>query len=299
MRILYTAKMNKGCNDNEGAISYALRKLGHHVDCVHENKLRGIWGQVWDQYRPDLLLFQNWKNPPDLSKLPCPKVFWYMDRIDYGDDPILEKWTEARMKWMNKVTPYVTMGVCTDGDWVNRDTTGKLFHLMQGADERVACCPDYPIREHIPLLFTGWIYGRGEGRKSWVEELKQTYGRRFVHHTKLFRRPLINAVHKSKIVLAPDGPVSDLYFSNRMALMLSFGAFMLHPYCAHAAEMYEDGKEIVFYKDREDMHKKIRYYMGESKKRHKIARAGYERTMREHLYRHKLQIILSELERRL
>lgn len=297
MRILYSAKHDKRANDNEGAIAHALQELGHDVTCVHERSLAAEWAE-WRVRVFDLLLFQNWKPPlPDLTEAAWPKVFWYMDRVDYGDDQILRSWTESRLRWMRTVIPQVTVGVCTDGDWVSRDATGKLMHLMQGCDERVAKL-GLKSGNDIPLLFMGMIYGRGEGRSSWFKELQSTYGGKFHYKRKCFGRDLIRAIHQTKIVLAPDGPVSDRYFSNRLFVVCSFGGFLLHPFCAHAAELYEDGREVVFYRDRQHMHELIRHYLTRPAERWAIQKAGFERTMREHTYRHRLEVILREVDAR-
>lgn len=293
MRILYVAKHNKGCNDNEGAIKYALEQLGHEVDAVHERSLNTLPPTGYD-----LLLFQNWKNPPDLRAGDYPKVFWYMDRIDYEDDDTLTAWTEIRIEWMKEVMPHITMGVCTDGDWVARDRTGKLIHLMQGADERFACCPCEP-GEEIPLLFTGSIYGRGEGRASFVQEMKDTYRGNFIHEKKVFGQRLINKIHNTKIVLAPDGPVTDRYTSNRAVITCSFGGFLMHPKCDVVENMYEDGREAVFYHSRKDLHEKIAHYLHHPQERYRIQCAGYAKTLNYHTYRHRLEIILNELSKRL
>jgi hypothetical protein len=296
MKILHVAKHGKGCNDNEGAIGYALKQLGHRVKSISEATYD--LDIDYKQQGYDLLLFQNWKNPPNLGRITVPhKVFWYMDRIDYGTDRILERWTTARMHWMRKVIPDITLGVCTDGDWVARDKTKKLIHLMQGCDTRVAKMPFRPGTNY-PMLFTGSIYGRGEGRASWLKEMKQHYGSNFLFKTELYGSDLIDTVHNTSIVLAPDGPVSDKYWSNRVYVMLSFGAFLMHPYCSLLAEQYKDGEEIVYYHSREEMHDKIGYYLQRPQERWRIQQAGFQRTMDEHTYKHRLQVILTELEKR-
>lgn len=289
MKILYLAKHNKGQNDNEGAIAHALKQMGHAVVCRHESKflLQRRMGRF------DLMLFQNWQNPPSLSKLKCPKVFWYFDRVDYGDDPILESWTKSRQAWMAKMIPQVDLGFCTDGDWVDRDNSGRLRHLMQGADERFARFR--PRDRQHGILFAGSVYGRGEGRKSFVEEMKFVYGANFIHATSLFGKSLFNAVASTAIIVAPDGPVSNLYYSNRPYIMASLGGFVLHPYCRTLAEHYTPGEEMVFYRSREELHDKIQYYLAHRKKRLAIAEAGYKRTLSCHLYRHRLEEILREV----
>lgn len=297
MRILYAAKHNKGANDNEGAIAHALAMLGHQVFPVHEDTLRDQWPSLRHAHSPDLLLFQNWRNPPALDDVNYPKAFWYMDRIDYRGDDILAHWTAHRRQWMSYVVPRVNVGFCTDGDWVAQDRTGRLKHLMQGADERHLAQPTAPGTKH-KVLFCGSVYGRGEGRESFVRELQATYGKDFRWEQKCFGQRLRNAVQSAQIVVAPDGPIGPLYTSNRAVITCSLGGFLLHPRCHIMESMYRDGHEAVFYSSRQDLHDKINHYAARPDERFAIQLAGYHRTIRQHLYRHKLDTILSEVKAR-
>ncbi len=49
-------------------------------------------------------------------------------------------------------------------------------------------------------------------------------------------------------------------------------------------EYYEDGKEIVIFRSKEDLLEKCRYYLGHEEERAAIAQAGLERTLRDHTY---------------
>ena len=59
------------------------------------------------------------------------------------------------------------------------------------------------------------------------------------------------------------------------------------------SEFFEVGKEIVTYGDADELVDKIRFYLAHEEKRSRIARAGQERTLREHTYLHRMR----ELER--
>lgn len=63
------------------------------------------------------------------------------------------------------------------------------------------------------------------------------------------------------------------------------GGFCLSGYADDIERYYEDGKEMVFYKDTADLIENIRYYLVHNDERERIARAGYERTIREHTYK--------------
>lgn len=62
------------------------------------------------------------------------------------------------------------------------------------------------------------------------------------------------------------------------------GGFLLTSDADNLTDYYQDGKEIVIYKNIDDMIDKIKYYLEYNKEREAVARAGYERTRRDHTY---------------
>lgn len=289
MKILYVAKHGKGCNDNEGAITYALREMGHEVFREYERIYNPKEDSRLDSY--DLCLFQNWKNPPQLDSIPCPKVLWYFDGIYTRGGTIPGSWSQTRKAWMKRIIPQVDMAFCTDGDYVIAEGTNKTKHLMQGADERFARFTPFPDQSKI--LFTGSVYGK---RKSFIREMQRRYQDRFLWKQNCYKKSLFNKVSQSAIVVCPDSPVSDRYYSNRVYIMCSLGGFVIHPYSEYLTTQYIPDEEIVLYKSKEEMHDKIEYYLSNPKERMEIARAGYQRTIRDHFYRHRLQTIMDLLK---
>lgn len=61
------------------------------------------------------------------------------------------------------------------------------------------------------------------------------------------------------------------------------------------SEYYVDGKEIVIFKDKYDLYKKCRYYLEHENEREVIARAGYERTIKEHTYEKRFREIFAKI----
>ena len=112
---------------------------------------------------------------------------------------------------------------------------------------------------------------------------------------------LKEVVSRTRVVVAPDHPVTDRYFSNRLFLMLGFGAFLLHPRSKAAEFMYRNDGEVIFYGSRIDLHEYIEIALSASSLsaaiRKKVAEAGLERTKREHLYRHRCITLIQEVER--
>lgn len=73
------------------------------------------------------------------------------------------------------------------------------------------------------------------------------------------------------------------------------GAFLLTGDADNLREYYEDGKEIVIFKDAYDAAEKAKYYLAHDGERLRIARAGYERTLREHTYEERFKKIFEAM----
>lgn len=288
MKIAYIAKHESGGNDEEGAITNSLTELGHDV-----NRLREYKGAFAYRLRADVALFHKWSQPDYLAalaqRMPC--FFWYFDLVDHPD-PLLANRCALRRQWMADVLPLVRAGFCTDGDWVanHRD---KLYWLPQGAITHTASRVVQAEGNKVyPILFTGIAKG-GRERLSFVQEMEQQYKRSFYHTSHGLHGPdLALAISRAKIVVAPDSPVTDRYWSNRVYVMLGYGAFLLHPYCAKLAEQYKDGEELVFYRSRQDLHHKIAYYLERPGERAAIAEQGWQRTMKDHTFTNRCQQLM-------
>lgn len=292
MKILYIGKHNSGGNDDEGAISHALEVLGHKVERVHE---RMIHRTIHLTAGYDLCLFHHWNDPIRLRQLQCPRVFWYFDLVQYPD-PTLEARCRTRVQWMNDVVPHVQLGFCTDGDWVRQDRSGKLVWLMQGADERIVGASLPPAHRHHPpadILFTGSVRNCGVGREQFLSDMILRYGTRFLHCTRgSYRERLQHLISTIPIVVAPPTPLGPWYWSNRAYNALGFGAFLLHPFCQGITRHYEDGAELFLYKSQNELQDLIQTYLTDEAHRRDVASWGLLRTKREHLYRHRLEVLL-------
>lgn len=74
-----------------------------------------------------------------------------------------------------------------------------------------------------------------------------------------------------------------------------YGGFVISGQADNIEDYYRDGKEMVFYKNTDDLIKKIRYYINNEKDREAIARAGHEKTMREHTYKIRFSDIFNKV----
>lgn len=295
MKILYLAKHGKigNTNDDEGAITYALEQLGHEVEVMQERGVPTI--DRWPA--ADFLLFHHWYDLKSIQKIRIPKVFWYFDLVEFPDNT-LKRRNHTRASWMRHTIPLIDLGFCTDGDWVTQDKSGKLVRLMQGADSRVTGPGTHP-RETPPILFAGTHRTGGTARSSFVQEMSGRYGSDFNVVRRVHGRNLANLIAGTSIVVAPDSPITDNYYSNRIYITLGFEGFILHPYSESLAEHYVTDVEIALYKNREDLYCKIGYYLGQPHQRTQIAHAGYLRTMENHTYKHRCAELIRIVQERL
>lgn len=318
MRILYLCKWASGDNDDEGAIAYALERLGHYVFPVHEKRRHRTTQQqeALERGEYDLCLFHKHDVVSEIQmlakRMPC--AFWYFDMVRSirGDLSLLTR-SESRIRWMYDVVPLVVAGFCTDGDWV-RDMNklpgspayveDKLIHLMQGADERVTGFGGArPYADgHRQILFTGMKH-HGQERANHIDHLQRVWGDRFEvlgsggPQRRLHGRDLAN-VFVDRVVIAPNGPSTDRYWSNRVYLTLGFGGFLLHPYCKKLLEHYTHD-DLVMYRSLEECDELIDFYLRHPEDRLEMQRKGYNRTMRSNLYRHRCEQLLSIVQERL
>lgn len=290
LTIGYVAKHGSGGNDDEGAIAHALEALGHRVERLREHKVR-----LANRLECDFVLVHHCHDIESLRSVKVPKVFWCFDLIDAKDSAVRVR-SAQRIAWMRDLTSVCDLGFLTDGDHVDQDKTGKLHWLPQGADERLMglSIPHTPGPE---LLFLG-MSRNGTVRASFVEEMRAQYGERFRHIQRgVYQEDFLEAVRGVAINVAPDGPVSDRYFSNRLVNCLGAGGFMLHPYSKAAYEMFQGG--CVFYGARWELHYLIDKYMKEPTARARIAAEGLDIVRDKHLYRHRVAELVRVVKERL
>jgi hypothetical protein len=227
-------------------------------------------------------------------------VFWYFDLVNFPD-PALATRCQRRVEWLEEATQIADLGFMNDGDWVAQDTSGKLHVLHEGADERFIGKGDGSKAPPAKIVFVGAPWG-GAKRTSCIQELQARYGHDFAvigarDRDRVYQRDLANVLANVDITVAPDGPVTDRYWSNRCFLMTAFGKFLVHPYCRELAKDYVDDQEIMFYRDRQQLFRLIDFYLEHPEEREAIAAAGMKATAGRHTYRNRLTKMLEIVAR--
>jgi hypothetical protein len=87
-------------------------------------------------------------------------------------------------------------------------------------------------------------------------------------------------------------------FANNMRLYeaTGVGTMLLTDEGANLAELFEPGREVVTYRDADELVAKLRHYLAHEDERAAIARAGQERTLRDHGYAERMRELVRILE---
>jgi spore maturation protein CgeB len=74
------------------------------------------------------------------------------------------------------------------------------------------------------------------------------------------------------------------------------GAFYMVEYMEELEEFFDIGKEIVCYRDRNDLADKIKYYLKHEGEREQIRQAGHRRALRDHTWQKRFQALFNGLQ---
>jgi hypothetical protein len=97
-------------------------------------------------------------------------------------------------------------------------------------------------------------------------------------------------MQRSKITLNHHIDISAQYANNmRLFEATGVGAFLITDWKENLHEMFEPGKEVVTYRNAEECVELIKYYLEHDNEREAIAKAGQQRTLREHTYYQRMQ----------
>jgi spore maturation protein CgeB len=101
---------------------------------------------------------------------------------------------------------------------------------------------------------------------------------------------MYQVLHRSKITLNNHISIADNYANNmRLFEATGVGTMLITDWKENLGEMFDVGREVVAYRSPEECAELIQYYLKHDAERAAIARAGQERTLRDHSYFHRMQ----------
>lgn len=101
--------------------------------------------------------------------------------------------------------------------------------------------------------------------------------------------PLVFHNSKVNVYVTPRAIRSGIPL--RILEIMACQGFVLVNYQEEIAKEFEDGKEVVMYRSLDELVEKTEYYLNHEEERKAIARAGYEKVLREYNYAEKLRKI--------
>lgn len=123
------------------------------------------------------------------------------------------------------------------------------------------------------------FWGYAENFLSLLSPIKKTF------NGQAWGKDMYTIFSKSKIVINRHINVAGNYANNmRLYEATGMGALLITDFKKNISDFFKDGKEIITYKNSDDLIKKVKYYINNEEERIKIAKAGQLKTLNYHNY---------------
>lgn len=110
------------------------------------------------------------------------------------------------------------------------------------------------------------------------------------YHGEAWGIDMYRILHNSRISLNQHIGIAESYANNcRLFEATGVGTLLITDWKVNLHEMFEPGKEVVAYRTPEECVELIQYYLEHDDEREAIARAGQQRTLKEHTYYNRMQ----------
>jgi spore maturation protein CgeB len=179
----------------------------------------------------------------------------------------------------------------------------KVQHREPGADD------DPPIA----VSFVGSVSRHHAGRLKWLEEVcRQTpvavWGQgidslpkdsaiRRAYRGAAWGIEMFRILRRSRISLNHHIEIAGPYANNmRLYETTGIGALLLTDWKENLVEMFDPGTEVAVYRTSAECVEAIGYYLDHEAERAETARAGHERTLRQHTYRQRMSQLVRIVE---
>jgi spore maturation protein CgeB len=75
------------------------------------------------------------------------------------------------------------------------------------------------------------------------------------------------------------------------------GSFLLTDCRYQIENLFEPGKEVIFYRDINEVSELVKFYLKNDAARSQVARAAYERVIKEHTYEKRISFLCEKMKR--
>jgi spore maturation protein CgeB len=292
-------------------IAPALARFGfetRHFDYARELLEHGYWESqarlraLVEEWRPDILF-----------------IFLYQDQVD-----------RELIRWVSESTPTITIGWFADDHW-RFDTYSRYWAtaLNWVLTTDVSAVAKYEAVGQPNVILSQWAaneidyHPTGSGLRYDVTFVGQPHGR---------RTELVRYLRRSGVDVRtwgrgwPEGQVThedmvDIFSSSRINLNMSpssvggsllrrpatgqikgrvfevpaCGGLLMTDAAPDLERYFRPGEEVLVFRGRRDLLRQVRYMLGHEEERAAIARAGYERTLRDHTWLRRFTDVFSTI----
>ncbi|HLH29979.1 MAG TPA: glycosyltransferase [Terriglobia bacterium] len=169
-------------------------------------------------------------------------------------------------------------------------------------------------RPDVPVSFVGNLYSCHTSRMRWLEFVAQNVPVRVFtasadgipnespmlryREDAVWGRQMYETLKRSELTLNHHVDIAEDYAGNaRLFEATGVGTLLVTDWKKNLHEMFEPGKEVVAYRTPEECVEMIRHYLEHEDERRAIARAGQQRTLRDHTCRHRMEELVTIVER--
>jgi spore maturation protein CgeB len=139
----------------------------------------------------------------------------------------------------------------------------------------------------IPISFVGSFYPVHSTRVEWLEYLCSRFQVKvWSPHTKYLPAALNH-----------HGAIPPYGNNLRLFEATGVGTLLVTDWKANLHEMFEPGKEVIAYRSAEECAELVKYYLEHDEERQAIARAGQQRTLRDHTYYKRMQRLVEIIQK--
>jgi spore maturation protein CgeB len=261
MKILFLGVFTEGSTNNSQRD--CLRNLGHEVDEFSYRSISNfnrVLSRVKENY--DILFISKGNG---LSKYTIDSfkknnnakiAFWFMDPLSSFTGEFLEKTICSDIAFFDKKKTL---------EFIKKYKKENCFYICEGYDETLDI--EQKVEKEYNISFIGNVYGN---RKKLLERLDNVN-----IITSAYGSQHSIEVGKSKINL---NICTDQCASDRIYKILAAGGFLLtDDWEGRELTDLVDGKDLVIYKDIDDLQTKIIHYLQDEKSRNKISKNGKEK----------------------
>lgn len=247
MRILYFTNL-KYLKHLSKDIEEALKKLGHNVLTINDQDFK-MDELITNANICDMFLFHQGGVSTDneyefrlslarlhtiLQSIKTKKTLWFVDKV-WGSSDLM----------MESIVSMVDWAFINDDTWVRRHKYPNVSTLHCGVGKKRPL-GKFNKELECDIAFIGKVYGT---RTVFVENLRQQFGRRFKVFQGVHDKEFDDLCQSVKIIVSPNFPMDDFYWSNRIYKILGCGGFLIHPRLFGLKEEgFIEGKHYVGYK---------------------------------------------------